>query len=141
MTRASRDHIAIKVDHVSSHYTLGATTTHAVDDVSFGIDSLAAPARENPRFSISWPASIAQLRAQSRPMAGNLAELSPTELDGYRRDTVGIVFQSFNLLPRMALAENVELPLRLAEVDRAERFASRLAVMGDGKLLSGGAAR
>jgi putative ABC transport system ATP-binding protein len=39
----------------------------------------------------------------------------------YRRETVGMVFQSFNLLPRMTLEENVELPLRLAEVDRAER--------------------
>src|ERR1700726_5027649 len=32
-----------------------------------------------------------------------------------------MIFQSFNLLTRMTLEENVELPLRLAEVDRAER--------------------
>src|SRR6202521_3967751 len=51
----------------------------------------------------------------------NLAELEPDELARYRRETVGMVFQSFNLLPRMTLEENVELPLRLAEVDRAER--------------------
>jgi putative ABC transport system ATP-binding protein len=34
-----------------------------------------------------------------------------------------MVFQSFNLLPKMTLEENVELPLRLAEVDRSERAA------------------
>jgi putative ABC transport system ATP-binding protein len=56
----------------------------------------------------------------------NLAELSPLELARYRRNTVGMVFQSFNLLPRMTLEENVELPLRLAEVDRSER-AGRVA--------------
>src|SRR5260221_599952 len=51
----------------------------------------------------------------------NLAALDSQGLARYRRETVGMVFQSFNLLPRMTLEENVELPLRLAEVDRAER--------------------
>lgn len=51
----------------------------------------------------------------------NLAEMNSEELAKYRSHTVGIVFQNFNLLPRMTLEENVELPLRLAEVDRNER--------------------
>jgi putative ABC transport system ATP-binding protein len=34
-----------------------------------------------------------------------------------------MVFQSFNLIPRMSLLENVELPMRFAEVDRRERSA------------------
>jgi len=44
-----------------------------------------------------------------------------------------MVFQSFNLLPRMTLEENVELPLRLAEVDRGERhlaLAKPLSALG-----------
>ena len=49
--------------------------------------------------------------------------MSSLELARYRRQTVGMVFQSFNLLPRMTLEENVELPLRLAEVGRSERAA------------------
>jgi putative ABC transport system ATP-binding protein len=53
----------------------------------------------------------------------DLSKLSSLELARYRSRTVGMVFQSFNLLPRMTLQENVELPLRLAEVDRAERGA------------------
>jgi putative ABC transport system ATP-binding protein len=32
-----------------------------------------------------------------------------------------MIFQSFNLLPRMTLEENIELPLRLAEVERSDR--------------------
>jgi putative ABC transport system ATP-binding protein len=70
------------------------------------------------------------LAGLDRPTSGtivaagrNLAELSPLELARYRRETVGMVFQSFNLLPRMTLEENVELPLRLAEVERGERAA------------------
>jgi putative ABC transport system ATP-binding protein len=47
--------------------------------------------------------------------------MSSDELAKHRSHTIGIVFQAFNLLPRMTLEENVELPLRLAEVERSER--------------------
>jgi putative ABC transport system ATP-binding protein len=39
----------------------------------------------------------------------------------YRRLTVGMIFQSFNLVPTMTLADNIELPLRFAETPRGER--------------------
>jgi putative ABC transport system ATP-binding protein len=53
----------------------------------------------------------------------DLSQVSSLELARYRRQTVGMVFQSFNLLPRMTLEENVELPLRLAEVEHEDRAA------------------
>jgi putative ABC transport system ATP-binding protein len=49
--------------------------------------------------------------------------MSSEELAAHRSRTIGIVFQSFQLLPRMTLEENVELPLRLAEVPRGDRPA------------------
>jgi ABC-type lipoprotein export system ATPase subunit len=51
----------------------------------------------------------------------DLAQLSREELAKYRLHTVGMVFQSFNLIASMTLAENVELPMRFAEVDREKR--------------------
>ncbi|MGB9106248.1 MAG: ABC transporter ATP-binding protein, partial [Terriglobales bacterium] len=51
----------------------------------------------------------------------DVAQMSAEELARYRRFTVGMVFQAFNLIPSMTLLENVELPMRFAEVDRAER--------------------
>jgi len=73
---------------------------------------------------------LSMLAGLDRPTSGsiivgakNLAELSAENLARYRRETVGMVFQSFNLLPRMTLEENVELPLRLSEVDRRDRAA------------------
>jgi putative ABC transport system ATP-binding protein len=63
-----------------------------------------------------------------RPTAGairvqgrDLAKMDAEELARYRRHTVGMVFQSFNLIPTMTLEENVELPARFAEVERAKR--------------------
>jgi putative ABC transport system ATP-binding protein len=43
-----------------------------------------------------------------------LSELNETELTKLRRDRIGFVFQSFNLLPVLTVRQNVTLPLRLA---------------------------
>src|SRR5262249_52579875 len=51
----------------------------------------------------------------------DLARLGREELAKYRLRTIGMVFQSFNLIPSMTLVENIELPMRFAEVDRARR--------------------
>jgi len=63
-----------------------------------------------------------------RPTSGSvvvhgrdLAGMSSEELARYRRETVGMVFQAFNLIGSMTLTENVELPLRFAEAERAGR--------------------
>ena len=50
-----------------------------------------------------------------------LAALDSRQLAQFRRHTVGMVFQSFNLVPNMTLYENVELPMLFAETPRRER--------------------
>jgi putative ABC transport system ATP-binding protein len=120
---------AIQLDNVSRHYTMGESSIRAVDNVSLTIPTGEFLALLGS--SGSGKSTLLNLMAGlDRPTSGsilaggrNLAELSPLELARYRRNTVGMVFQSFNLLPRMTLQENVELPLRLAEVDRGERGA------------------
>jgi putative ABC transport system ATP-binding protein len=117
----------IHAEHVSREYRLGETTIRAVNDLSLQIPTGEFLALLGS--SGSGKSTLLNLLAGlDRPTSGaihvnaqNLAELDSPGLARYRRDTVGMVFQSFNLLPRMTLEENVELPLRLAEVDRAER--------------------
>ncbi len=118
---------AVCAKRVSRHYQMGTALIRAVDDVT-----LEVPAGEFLALlgsSGSGKSTLLNLMAGlDRPTSGaifaqgrNLSEMNPLELARYRSRTVGMVFQSFNLLPRMTLEENVELPLRLAEVDRGER--------------------
>lgn len=119
----------ISADKASRQYKLGDTIIRAVNEVS--IEVCAGEFLALLGSSGSGKSTLLNLLAGlDRPTSGaihvegrDLAGLDAKELARYRRDTVGMVFQSFNLLPRMTLEENVELPLRLAEVDRAERSA------------------
>src|SRR5277367_2210806 len=118
---------AIRTDHVSRQYQMGEALVRAVDDVSITV-------REGEFVALlgssgSGKSTLLNLLAGlDRPTSGaiyahdkNLADMDSRQLAHHRSHTVGMVFQAFNLLPRMTLEENVELPLRLAEVDRAER--------------------
>jgi putative ABC transport system ATP-binding protein len=120
---------AIHLDHISRYYAMGEASVRAVDDVSFSVPASQFLALLGS--SGSGKSTLLNLiGGLDRPTSGsivangqNLAALSPLDLARYRRNTIGMIFQSFNLLSRMTLEENVELPLRLAEVDRADRPA------------------
>ncbi|ABF41828.1 ABC transporter, ATPase subunit [Candidatus Koribacter versatilis Ellin345] len=119
--------LSIRAENVTRHYQMGDATIRAVDGVSLQIatgDFVALLGSSG-----SGKSSLLNLIAGlDRPSGGSivvqgsdLAKLSRLELAHYRLRTVGMVFQSFNLIPSMTVQENVELPLRFAEMERPQR--------------------
>lgn len=106
---------------------MGESLIRAVDGISLGVPTGEFVALLGT--SGSGKSSLLNLIAGlDRPTLGavivagkDLAALSRAELAQHRLHSVGMVFQSFNLIPRMTVIENVELPLRFAEVERSRR--------------------
>ena len=119
--------VAIRSENLCRHYRMGETVIRAVDGVSLEIRAGEFVALLGS--SGSGKSSVLNLIAGlDRPTSGSvivqdrdLAKLSREELAKYRLRVVGMVFQSFNLIASMTMAENVELPMRFAEVDRSKR--------------------
>jgi ABC-type lipoprotein export system ATPase subunit len=127
--------VAIRSENLCRHYRMGETLIRAVDGVT--LDIRAGEFVALLGSSGSGKSSVLNLIAGlDRPTSGSvvvqdrdLAKLSREELAKYRLNVVGMVFQSFNLIASMTLAENVELPLRFAEVDRSKRAALAKAAL------------
>ena len=123
----TNDKAAVRAVDVVRQYRMGQSLIRAVDGVSLSIQGGEFVALLGA--SGSGKSTLLNLiGGLDRPTSGaivvhgrDLAQMSSKELARHRRETVGMIFQSFNLIPSMTLEENVELPLRFAEVDRLER--------------------
>ncbi len=117
----------ITLKDVSRAFVLGEDEVHALRGVNLRIE-------RGEYLSIMGPSGSGKstmlniLGLLDRPTTGtyefdgqDVTALTDTEQSRVRRDKIGFVFQFFHLVPRLTAAENVELPLLLAGVDRDER--------------------
>lgn len=117
--RSSRT-AAVLIESMTKTYGIGSSTITAIGNVSLSFPSASFTAVMGP--SGSGKSTLLQCAAGlDRPDSGKvsiggieLSGLGETALTRLRRDRVGFVFQSFNLMPSLTAAQNVELPLRLA---------------------------
>jgi putative ABC transport system ATP-binding protein len=105
---------------VSKLYGEGETAVRALDDVSVSLQAGHFTAIMGPSGS-GKSTLLHVLAGLDRPSAGEIylgdteiTSLSDRKLTLLRRDQIGFIFQSFNLLPTLTAAENIELPLRIA---------------------------
>jgi len=119
----------IHTEALCRHYRMGSAIIRAVDGVNLDVASgefvaLLGASGSGKSSLLNLIAGLDSPTSGSVIVGGrNLAGLSRDQLAEYRRHTVGMVFQSFNLVPAMTVFENVELPLRFAEVERSKRGA------------------
>jgi len=126
----------IEVKNITKIYKTGDIEFKALNDVSFTIGDGEFVAIMGP--SGSGKSTLMHiLGALDSPTSGtylldrkNVSSLTDDELADIRRDKIGFVFQSFNLLPRTTVLRNVMLPLVYASVHGLERIERALRSVG-----------
>ncbi|WP_437582570.1 ABC transporter ATP-binding protein [Paramicrobacterium sp. CJ85] len=111
---------AVQLDSVSKTYGTGPTAVTALVGVSLQIPTASFTAIMGP--SGSGKSTLMHLTAGlDSPSTGSvtlggtaISRLPEQQLTRFRRDHVGFVFQAYNLLPQLTVAQNITLPLLLA---------------------------
>ncbi|MEA3285667.1 MAG: ABC transporter ATP-binding protein [Synergistota bacterium] len=123
----SLDQALVDVRDLRKSYVLGSQEVHALQGVSFKVDRGEFAAIMGPSGS-GKSTMMNMLGCLDVPTSGSyvldgrdVAEMKPDELAHVRRDSIGFVFQGFNLLSRTSALENVELPMVDAGVSPSER--------------------
>jgi putative ABC transport system ATP-binding protein len=118
----------VRVEHVSKDYRLGEQTVKALDDVSLQVENgvflaIAGPSGSGKSTLLNLIGCIDTPSAGRIEIDGrDVSNRTPDELAGLRARTIGFIFQTFNLMPVLSAAENVEYPLlQLPELSRRQR--------------------
>jgi putative ABC transport system ATP-binding protein len=111
---------AARAENVSKSYGEADAAVHALDDVSVTLNAVEFTAIMGPSGS-GKSTLLHVLAGLDRPTSGEIyvgdteiTKLKDKALTLLRRDQIGFIFQSFNLLPTLTAAENIALPIRIA---------------------------
>ena len=132
----------LEITGLEKHYRMGTSTVRALSGVSLSAQAgefvgLLGTSGSGKSTLLNLIAGLdSPTTGKLRVLDRDLAALSRNDLSQHRQKTVGIIFQSFNLVPSMTALENVALSMMFAGVPRRERD-ERAAALLDAVGLSG----
>jgi ABC-type lipoprotein export system ATPase subunit len=121
MSSSSSDEFLVHAKNLTRIYPLGAGTVVGINQISLSIRPgelvvLKGNSGSGKSTLLSLLAGLDRATSGELIVAGyNLSNSRADHLTRFRREVVGMVFQSFNLLPTLSVLENVCLPALLAE--------------------------
>lgn len=120
---------------LKKHYEMGAVTVKALDGVDLDLDRGSLTVVMGPSGS-GKSTLLHLLGGLDRPTSGemnvngsSLNDLDENDLAIFRRETVGFVFQAFNLIQSFTALENVSFPMRFMNIPPKKRQERALALM------------
>ena len=131
----------VEVRHVSKSHHRGNQIIPVLQDITFDIGdgeflALMGPSGSGKSTLLNLIAGIDKVDTGTIRVGGiDITTLSETDLARWRSVNVGFIFQFYNLIPVLSAFENVELPLLLTSLPKAERRAHVETALGVVNLL------
>mgnify|MGYP000768759102 CR=1 FL=1 len=125
----------IEFDEVCKYYQMGDTLVKAADHISMKIDrgefvAIVGQSGSGKSTCMNIIGCLDVPTAGSYRLNGrDVGKMNRDELADVRNEMLGFIFQQYNLLPRLNLLENVEVPLIYAGVPKAERMKRAAAAL------------
>lgn len=113
----------LKIDHVTKYYGSGSVVTKALDGISLSIQqgeftAIMGASGSGKSTLLNVISTIDRVSSGDIYVDGrNIAQMDEDALSAFRRDRLGFIFQEYNLLDTLTIAENITLPLNLKKVD------------------------
>jgi putative ABC transport system ATP-binding protein len=117
----------VEIEHLSKAYVRGEQVVPVLTDINLVIRegdfvAMMGPSGSGKSTLLNLIAGIDKPDAGRLAIAGDdITQFGDTDLADWRARTVGFIFQFYNLMPVLTAFENVELPLQLTTLSRAER--------------------
>lgn len=125
----------LRLNDVIKYYGTGSVVTKALDGVSFAVNegeftAIMGASGSGKSTLLNVISTIDRVSGGSIYLEGkNVSDLKESRLSHFRRDRLGFVFQEYNLLDTMTIAENIALPLNLKKTaaSKTEKMVKKVA--------------